>query len=116
MSTPPTLLSSMALICLVPICIIVQKFHADLCHCRQDICNWTEKKTETNIPFHILIRSVWRVQTVHLSLQEQQSGCRVLGTDAAYVRYCVGSCVSIYGNVLCTLMLCGAECSKCEDL
>ena len=42
-----------------PICTIMQKFHADRCHRRRDICNWTEKNTTTNIPFHT---NVWRVK------------------------------------------------------
>jgi len=32
------------------------KFYADWCHRRRDICNRTQKKTETNIPFHLLLR------------------------------------------------------------
>ena len=30
-----------------------RKFHADRCHRRRDICNQTERKTATNIAFHI---------------------------------------------------------------
>jgi len=41
------------------------KFHADRCHRRRDICNRTETtETETNIPFHTLLRSVWWVKNL----------------------------------------------------
>jgi len=37
------------------------KFHAGRCHRRRDICNWTQQKMTTNIPFHTPLRSVLRV-------------------------------------------------------
>ena len=39
-------------------------FHADRCHHCQDICNWTQKKTESNIPFHTVLHAVWQVTSI----------------------------------------------------